>query len=996
MTIVHQLAKRFSPDAHAVRFFNKKEGKWQYRKVSAPLTEQLIDQHLAKENPEHCLGAYVLSDLENSKGHIIVFDFDDHDGDNQKQTTATAIEFSRMLDSLQCPHLVFRSGGGNGYHICLVFEDPHPKSWLRAVGKHLLCEKAKLSEGTGGVAVRQVEIFPKNDSPGGQNVIALPLARKSIALKRDDDKFIEIEPPETIPLCAPLNHIKDPGYKGQGARNGDPRQAFLSDLLERIGVESYSVLQTNTDTGRRYWKDVDDKLTADNLADHETNFGVHLITDTEKEKGSACVIALKDAASVEAVINELVDKNYQPFTVTSFGGQGFYVWNVLSKPRRKDQLRKIATDACAAAGVEAVNIYPTNQAVELPLCGQSRFIAKIEDGQPQFGSPPRTVRVDKGRKSGPPSKTPDRDQAFEAFVSTENANDYESWVLVGHRLISAFGKDDDWAFEKWAEWSRTANDPADDAELERKWHEALAEDPSYSPATFWLNAKDNGYEGDVPFGKKDEEKFRALNLLSELSLFRSQDDVAFATIGPRHHVPVTSKAFEVYVRARCFDEGGTILPSDTVSGLVATLEAKCLTSADRGEVHVRVARHENKGYLSLGDDDNTVIEYDAEGFRVSEAPPVRFRKTPGSLPIPEPEAGDLDELQSLFNVNDENWAFLLSWMVMTLVNPGRPTPICVLNGEHGSAKTTALKQITLLIDPKIGATSGPAKSEDDLIASAYSSYIVSADNVSSFYQLADPWCRLATGGGLRKRQLYSDNALAAYDVIRPVLASGIDPTTYQQDLIERLLTIELVRPDIYISEAEVSQRFEGKRARCLGALLTLAGHIMAQPKPNDTDLNVRMADFGLVGELVSRHLRFKPGWFITNYTEMLETAAAENAESDPVFTFFEQFLLTEFANFHPPQIGQHLRYKSHELNQYMAEKIKYGRLHANQQDIPRNARAMSMRIFRLQKQLRELGIHCEKLSSDRSWHFEINSESYLQSVIAKQQAIHDEIANRPF
>ena len=117
MTIAHKLAPLFSQDAHAVRFLNRKSGKYGYKKVLLSLTSDAINVHLSGSDPEHSLGAYLLSDLENSMGHIIVFDFDDHDGDNQEQTDATAFKFSLMLEKLQCPHLIFRSGGGDGYHI---------------------------------------------------------------------------------------------------------------------------------------------------------------------------------------------------------------------------------------------------------------------------------------------------------------------------------------------------------------------------------------------------------------------------------------------------------------------------------------------------------------------------------------------------------------------------------------------------------------------------------------------------------------------------------------------------------------------------------------------------------------------------------------------------------------------------------------------------------------------------------------------------------------
>ena len=338
MTIVHKLAPLFSQDAHADRFLDTKRQKYGYKKVPGSLTTQAIDRHLSKSDPEHSLGAYLLSDLEKSMGHIIVFDIDDHDGDNQEQTDATAVKFSQILDNLQCQHLVFRSGGGHGYHIYLVFEEAQTKSWLRAVGKHLLCEKAQLKEGAKGVVDGEVEIFPKGENPGGENVIALPLARNSVALRREDDKFVEIDPPTEIPFCARLNHVKDPGY----------RKARIS---------------TSAQKPRRI-------------------------------------------------------------------------------PTEDDQ--KIAADTKAAA----------------------------------------------------------RDVAFRHMVKSQDANNYDVWVRIGHIMIAAFGKEDDWAFHKWVEWSQTAEDPADNDECYRKWHEALNDTPSFSPNTFWAEAKQNGYQGTTSKNNK--------------------------------------------------------------------------------------------------------------------------------------------------------------------------------------------------------------------------------------------------------------------------------------------------------------------------------------------------------------------------------------------------------------------------------------------------------------------------------------------------------------
>ncbi|MGB5215610.1 MAG: hypothetical protein WBN88_18450, partial [Anderseniella sp.] len=310
MTIVHELTKLFAQEAHAIRLPDSKTKKYFYKKIPQPLSPKAIDEHLSRTNPEHSLGAYLLRDLEGPTGHIIVFDFDDHDGDNQEQTDATAFEFSLMLKKLQCPHMVFRSGGGHGYHIYLVFEEAHQKSWLRAVGKHLLCEMAKLKEGTKGVVAGEVEIFPKGDGRGGENLIALPLARKSVALRREDDKFVEIEPPVEIPFCAPLNNVKDPGYTKAKRQASDPRLSFLNDLRRYVDTSSYAKLNVDPETGKKSWAKVDAEL---NPADCNDIIGVNLITDTAGDKGHACVIAVRDGSSAAAISVALAESKYAPF-----------------------------------------------------------------------------------------------------------------------------------------------------------------------------------------------------------------------------------------------------------------------------------------------------------------------------------------------------------------------------------------------------------------------------------------------------------------------------------------------------------------------------------------------------------------------------------------------------------------------------------------------------------------------------------------------------------
>jgi hypothetical protein len=377
-----------------------------------------------------------------------------------------------------------------------------------------------------------------------------------------------------------------------------------------------------------------------------------------------------------------------------------------------------------------------------------------------------------------------------------------------------------------------------------------------------MAAKEAGYDGSLPSASRGTQ-IRCVDLVSGIDLFRSGE-------GLRDHqsrqCQVRSRAFEQFLRLQTFETAGELLSAEDLKAVVETIDAQCQRDGKRSPVHLRVARHGDKGYLFLGDDDDTVIEFDASGFNECTQPPVKFRSASGAKPLPMPVAGKIEDLRRLFNLDDDNWVLLVAWIVMTLVHPGRPAPICVLNGEHGSAKTSALKQVIGLLDPKVSWL----PKLGDLIASAYSSPL-SFDNVSS-RRLSDAyagWPLVAAS----QAAAFTDNSLAAYDIIRPCscLASIY---CLQLDIVER----HSHRADsarIYLTDQEV-----GGSALCLvwsivGVCRQRDGRLPAQVRP------LRMADFARVGEAVAQLMGQEPGGS-ARLTRNVGTAAAENSEGDPV------------------------------------------------------------------------------------------------------------------
>ena len=396
----------------------------------------------------------------------------------------------------------------------------------------------------------------------------------------------------------------------------------------------------------------------------------------------------------------------------------------------------------------------------------------------------------------------------------------------------------------------------------------------------------------------------------------------------------------------------------------AVVEAASAFAADgkRETLNLRFAELDNRRYLFLADDECRVIEIDTKGWRECADPPVIFRAGDG-LPLPMPAEGSVDDLLEFLNIDRENMAFVLAWMINALYFPGGQSPILLLNGPAGSGKTSALSSIVRLLDPKVGAVVGLPKKEDDLFVSAYGGAIVSFDNASTLARLSDSLCRLSTGGGLRKRKLYTDTEVNALDAKRPVIIAGIDPTMYQQDLLERVVRVELQKPETYLNDAQVEARFKEQRGRLTGAVLTMLSRVMSRVSTGDEG-KFRFGTYAMLGEAVAQELDFEAGWFTSEYRSRFEENSREAANSDAVFTYINHMVAGIDS-------GKTREVKlAHELWKQMQEWIKSDQITVPRDDVPRNARSMSSRITRIQDALeRDHGIRVSR-GSNRKFIFE--------------------------
>ena len=382
-----------------------------------------------------------------------------------------------------------------------------------------------------------------------------------------------------------------------------------------------------------------------------------------------------------------------------------------------------------------------------------------------------------------------------------------------------------------------------------------------------------------------------MELAETATLFHTAAGDGFADVdvsGHRETHKMRSKAFKSWLTHQYYMTTKGAPNSDAMQSALNVLEARAHFEGVEREVHLRVVEHAGKVYVDLADPQWRVVEIGADGWRIVSSPPVRFRRTQGMLPLPEPErGGSIDALRSLLNVKDDaDFVLVVAWLLTALRGRG-PFPVLVVGGEQGTAKTSFCKILRALVDPFSVEERAPPRSDHDLFIAANSSYLPAFDNLSSLpLWLSDTLSRLATGGGFTCRRLFSDDEEVLFHAIRPILLNGIPDVVVQPDLMSRsiLLTLEDIPDNKRRERADVLAELSREHPRLLGALLDAVAHGLRRLPDIKLSRLPRMADFARWGAACEGAFDWPPGTFAAAYDENRDSAVGLTLQADPVAT----------------------------------------------------------------------------------------------------------------
>jgi len=252
-----------------------------------------------------------------------------------------------------------------------------------------------------------------------------------------------------------------------------------------------------------------------------------------------------------------------------------------------------------------------------------------------------------------------------------------------------------------------------------------------------------------------------------------------------------------------------------------------------------------------------------------------------------------------------------------------------------------------LIDPNVAPARALARDERELMIAANNSHVLTFDNVSGLAGwLSDALCRIASGGSLAVRQLYTDDEEVLFQAARPTLINGIEDVITRPDLADRSVFVSLppIREEQRRPEAALWREFERKRPLILGALLNATAHGLNMRSRIRPEALPRMADFALWASACETAL-WPAGTVARAYAANRRSAIEGIIDSDPIAACVRELMTSR----------QQWSGTASDLLR-AADKLQRAEVSINRPHWPRTPRALAGRLRRAQTSLRAVGI----------------------------------------
>ena len=395
-----------------------------------------------------------------------------------------------------------------------------------------------------------------------------------------------------------------------------------------------------------------------------------------------------------------------------------------------------------------------------------------------------------------------------------------------------------------------------------------------------------------------------------VSLWHDPDGEPYITLAlesHREHHRLKTQSVKRWLQRLWYEETGGTIGREPLTEALGVLEGKAIHDGEEHQTFIRVAETgqgaDTSIYIDLGDPYWHALEITANGWRKidSASTPVRFTRSGGMLALPTPQPGDVKDIAAALGIphlsEDQltpNRAFqgAIAWLLQAFRVDG-PFPVLPLFGQQGAGKTTFTKRLCWLLDPHSATLRVLSRDDRDILIAARHSWLQAKDNVSTLTQwTSDAFCRLATGGAISTRTLYTDDEETILNAKRPLLLNGITNFLEQQDLVDRSIVVSLnaISEAERRPESELEQRYAELQPKALGALLTVVSVGLARSGERHLARLPRMADFAEWIVACSPALGWDAEDFLNWYASTKTDLVKEALDASPIVPYLLQLM----------------------------------------------------------------------------------------------------------
>lgn len=327
---------------------------------------------------------------------------------------------------------------------------------------------------------------------------------------------------------------------------------------------------------------------------------------------------------------------------------------------------------------------------------------------------------------------------------------------------------------------------------------------------------------------------------------------------------------------------------------LGTLQALARFEGDPQDVHIRIAGSSGRYWVDLCQPGNSrALEVDAAGWRIVDRAPVLFARSEAMQPLPTPtHGGSIEPLWKIANVPESQRLLVLAWL-MDCMRPDAPYPGLELIGEQGSGKSTAAEALRRMIDPNACNLRGAPKTVEDIFVGAGQNHMVAYENVSHLAgPMQDALAILSTGGGFAKRQLFTDAEEHVINVRRPWMVNGISISVTQQDLVDRVISVECPVIATRQPSSQQWQAFDRALPGVMGAMFDLmAGALRELPNVGlPREDRPRLVEYVLLGMAMAKASGALPQEFLNQFKATRAETVARTLDASPVAAAVLEFV----------------------------------------------------------------------------------------------------------